>query len=116
MSELNNEIYVDRLKRVIVGYPMSKVEFLSVIDVGDDKKSITQKVVTITMPTASLVKTCRMILNNAEKDSAQLLDAAKVAVQNFAESLVAEKNLKDLPALEVERKKIGVVKKRSLKT
>ena len=97
MKNANMEVYVDALGGIMLGYPVSKVTFVTILQNGSeqsetmasDKASVTQKdVVTISIPTAALINTCRTILNNLESNKDELiLSQEKTAV--LFESLLA---------------------------
>lgn len=73
------EIFVDGLSQMLLGYPISKLTFHSVVAPAHEGNEIEQRlgVVRIAIPTPVLLEFCRNVLFNAQTSADALSDAGK---------------------------------------
>lgn len=103
MSQNKLEIFADELDGVLVGYPISKIRFVSTMGIDDDGNQITEKVLTIAMPTEALIKACMEISKNAENDMGMLLEMAEESATSLRKAI--QVNAQNKPAIKVKKSK-----------
>lgn len=84
------EIFTDELAGIMFGYPISKLTFVAVKQVGTDGSAEKAKVLTLTIPTQSLINACNLVLDNARKNQKVILDGASASEAKLLESLQSE--------------------------
>lgn len=98
MKAENPELYVDSLGGVMLGYPVSKLTFITVVQNGhsesdsepNDNTSVVKKdVVTLTIPTAALIDACQKILDNLQENKETLVLAQEKTAKHI-ESLLSK--------------------------
>lgn len=86
-KEQHPEIFTDELAGIMFGYPVSKLTFVAVKQVGDDGSAEKTQVLTLTIPTQSLINACNLILDNARMNQKVILDGASTSEAKLLESL-----------------------------
>lgn len=81
------EIFSDELAGLMFGYPISKLTFVAVKQVGADGSAEKAKVLTLSIPTQSLLNACNLIMDNARKNQEIILGAASASEANLLASL-----------------------------
>ena len=80
---MSQEIFVDELDGVLVGYPMSKLRFVSFRGSDDDGQPISEQVLMLTIPTNELISMANYIIKNAENDASALSKMSVSATSEF---------------------------------
>ncbi|MEO6423619.1 MAG: hypothetical protein ABIR84_13355 [Candidatus Nitrotoga sp.] len=73
------EIFADELAEIMLGYPISKLTFIAVKKFGTDGIIEKDQVLTLSIPTQSLLDACQMVLDNANRNQDFILNGASTS-------------------------------------
>lgn len=81
------EIFADELAGIMFGFPISKLTFVAVKQVGADGAAEKAKVLTLTISTQALLNACNLVLDNARENQELILGGASASEAKLLESL-----------------------------
>lgn len=82
----NTEIYADEIDGVLVGYPVSKVRFVSTNSINNEGQPVSETVLMLAIPTDALIAGCKTIINNAEGEITDLIALAEASTNRLKET------------------------------
>lgn len=90
-SRQTEEIYVDGLEGLILGYPISKVQFTSIAPDQEGPSASPKQVprLVVAIPTGVLLQACNAILNSVKSQRENMLEAVNTQHAAFVKSLPA---------------------------
>jgi len=81
------DVFVDGMSQFLFGFPVSKILLHTVVKPGEHE--IRKAVISVAMPTATVIQMAQMILTNAIQNKEQLLTMAKTTHPNSLEALLS---------------------------
>lgn len=73
------EIFADELAGMMLGYPVSKLTFVTATQSGENGTIEKTKVLSLAIPTQSLLNSCKLILDNALENQELIISMASVS-------------------------------------
>ncbi len=86
-ADQNPEIFADELSGMMLGYPVSKLFFSSASQEGAAGEIAKSKVLTLSIPTQSLLSACKLILDHAIENQELIHSAASVSEESILKIL-----------------------------
>lgn len=84
------EFFADELGGIMLGFPMSKLTFSAIKNVGTDGSIDRANVITLAIPTQALFNACKAVMDKARHNQEMILGGASASEANLLVSLQSE--------------------------